>query len=624
MTYDYKGELDCATRAAVSAGMLLRRAFHAGESDADCRAEKEIQQILMAEFPHYGYHGEELSGYHGEELRFVAPPQDTAGHLWLVDPDDGTSAFDKGFRGASVSIALLRNGQPVLGVVYAYCAPDDDGDSFTWAEGAAAVKRNGRDVAAPPGGVPATVLVSHHADRNSEGNAVAVAPMRFRSIPSIAYRLALVAAGEARAAVSLNGPVGWDYAGGHAILLGSGMDLYDAAGESIRYDRNGNSSCSGRCFGGARPVVQQLVARKWDSVLHRQTQNPEPYSLCWPKRGCTVDDTGLLSRAEGCILGQLAGDALGGLVEFETASEIRRKHPNGVRVLEDGGHWNTLGGQPTDDSEMALVLARSILNNNRYDPEAAARSYAWWYESRPYDIGGTTATAVSAAAAAMVAGGSAAESARDAARQDSQANGALMRVSPLGILGAGAMEGAAGDWAQQDASLTHPNTVCQHANRVYAETLAYAIRTGATPELIHRFALDVADRAGSPKSITGAIADASSKPPGNYSRQMGWVLIALQNAFWQLLHAKTLEDGIVSTVMSGGDTDTNAAIAGALLGAVYGRNGVPLQWLDRILTCRPMSGVAGVKHPRPQVFWPVDALWIAERLLWLGRNQHAN
>lgn len=62
------------------------------------------------------------------------------------------------------------------------------------------------------------------------------------------------------------------------------------------------------------------------------------------------------------------------------------------------------------------------------------------------------------------------------------------------------------------------------------------------------------------------------------------------------------------------------AIAGALLGAVYGRNEVPLQWLDRILACRPISGLAGVTNPRPDPFWPVDALWIAERLLWLGRN----
>jgi len=610
MTHDYKGELDRAVRAAAAAGTMLRRAFHSGELEIDHEAEEEIRSLLTASYPQYGYLGEELG--------FISPPHDSDGHLWLVDPDDGTAAFEKGFRGAAVSIALLREGRPVLGVVYAYCAPDDAGDWFTWAEGAGPVKRNETAIPATATGVPETVLVSHKADRNPNANAMLVAPIRFRAVPSIAYRLALVAAGEAQAAVSLNGPVGWDYAGGHALLLGAGMDLYDQTGQPIRYDRNGNSSCGGQCFGGDRSLVQELARRDWNSVMRRPHKDPEPYLLCWPKRECTVSDAGLLSRAQGCMLGQLAGDSLGGLVEFESATHIRRAHPGGVRLLVDGGHWHTLAGQPTDDSEMALALARSIVNHGAYDPEEAARAYAWWYESHPFDIGRATTTAVSAAAAASRAGQSAAEAARTAAGRETQANGALMRVSPLGILGGAAGEGKAAQWAQQDALLTHPSPVCQAANTVFAEALAFAIRTGSRPRETYRFALDIANRAESPQSVVEAITRASSQPPDDYSTQMGWVLIALQNAFWQLLHAESLEEGIVSTVMSGGDTDTNAAIAGALLGAVWGRDAVPLQWLGRILSCRPISGIAGITLPRPEAFWPVDALWLAERLVWLG------
>ena len=365
----------------------------------------------MAGFPQYGYHGEELG--------FVSPPQDSAGHLWLVDPDDGTAAFEQGFRGASVSIALLRDGQPVLGVVYAYCAPDDAGDLFAWAEGTGPVKRNGMKITGTAHGVPETILVSHHADQNAHANAMLVLPMRYRAVPSIAYRLALVAAGEARAGVSLNGPVGWDYVGGHALLLGAGMDLYDRKGEPIRYDRDGNSGCGGWCFGGARSLVRELAGRDWSSALRRASKNPEPLSLCWPKRRSSVSDAGMLSRAQGCMLGQLAGDALGGLVEFRSAATIHREHPKGVGLLYDGGHWNTLGGQPTDDSEMALVLARSIVNHGAYDTEAAARAYAWWYGSHPYDICSTTSAAVSAAAAAVRAGRSAAVAATSAALQES-------------------------------------------------------------------------------------------------------------------------------------------------------------------------------------------------------------
>jgi ADP-ribosylglycohydrolase len=96
------------------------------------------------------------------------------------------------------------------------------------------------------------------------------------------------------------------------------------------------------------------------------------------------------------------------------------------------------------------------------------------------------------------------------------------------------------------------------------------------------------------------------------------VLIALQNAFYQALHAATFEDGLVATVMGGGDTDTNAAIAGALLGALHGARAVPAQWRQMVLTCRPQHGAPGVQQPRPPVVWPVDALQVAEQLLVAG------
>ncbi len=72
---------------------------------------------------------------------------------------------------------------------------------------------------------------------------------------------------------------------------------------------------------------------------------------------------------------------------------------------------------------------------------------------------------------------------------------------------------------------------------------------------------------------------------------------------------------VVDTVMRGGDTDTNAAICGALLGAVYGRNAIPGQWVESLLNCRPAAGLPNVRHPRPECFCPVDALELAARLI---------
>jgi len=68
----------------------------------------------------------------------------------------------------------------------------------------------------------------------------------------------------------------------------------------------------------------------------------------------------MLERAQGCLFGQLAGDVLGSLVEFQTPEQIRREYLHGVRELAGGGTWNTIAGQPTDDSEIALLLARLL------------------------------------------------------------------------------------------------------------------------------------------------------------------------------------------------------------------------------------------------------------------------
>ena len=89
---------------------------------------------------------------------------------------------------------------------------------------------------------------------------------------------------------------------------------------------------------------------------------------------------GVRSRAQGCLLGQIAGDSLGSLVEFEDAGTIRSMYPDGVRELADGGVWNTLAGQPTDDSEMALALARSLVRNGEFSIEDIRASYVRWYE----------------------------------------------------------------------------------------------------------------------------------------------------------------------------------------------------------------------------------------------------
>jgi fructose-1,6-bisphosphatase/inositol monophosphatase family enzyme len=134
--------LSLAIDAARAAGAILRAEFHrpggprgsGGHAPADEEAEQLIRQRLLATYPKWGYRGEETG--------FVAGAEP---FLWLVDPNDGTSSFLKGYRGSAVSIALLQDEVPVLGVVYAFAYPDDDGDLIAWAEGCP-LTRNGQVV----------------------------------------------------------------------------------------------------------------------------------------------------------------------------------------------------------------------------------------------------------------------------------------------------------------------------------------------------------------------------------------------------------------------------------------------------------------------------------------------
>ena len=141
---------------------------------------------------------------------------------------------------------------------------------------------------------------------------------------------------------------------------------------------------------------------------------------------------------------------------------------------------------------------------------------------------------------------------------------------------------------------------------------------GGTPAELFEFARDWAEEARLHADVRDSLARAADEPPADFCEFMGWVRLALQNAFYQLRHATSLEGGVVDTVMSGGDTDTNAAIAGALLGAVHGEAAIPQQWRDAVLNCRPELGRVGVRRPRPREFWPVDAIELADQLVERG------
>lgn len=595
---DLRRALETAVVAARAAGDILRSDFHrpggprgkVDKAEADVEAEAEIRGRLLAAFPRWGFLGEETGRAAGEPGEPV----------WLVDPNDGTRDYLVGRRGSAVSIGLVSDGRPVLGVVFALAYPDDLGDLFCWAEGCGPLERNGRALEVRLPGVLGpldVVLVSSRGDHDPETNLACAAPARYRTVPSIAHRLALAAAGEAAAATSIFAPGAWDYAAGQALLRASGGVLVDESGAEVGYAPDGASRTL-RAYAGSHVVATGLAQRRWEAAETRAPRSGEgPARL---RRGEAIADAGLLSRAQGCLLGQVAGDSLGSLVEFTTAREVAERYTDGPRLLEDGGRWQTLAGQPTDDSEMALALARCIVASGGYDPEAALRAYRDWYRSEPFDVGATTRAALVGYLMA-----------------ESEANGSLMRASPLGVFAHAMPPEKVAELAGQDSALTHPNPVCVASVGAYAVAIAHAVRHGDGPRPAYEAALAWAKAVDVPPRVLEALAAAEPAPPTCDGENQGWVLIAVGNAFHALLNAPSLEEGVVATVRRGGDADTNAAVAGALLGAVHGREAVPAQWRSMILSCRPHPMRA--RRPRPMAYWPVDVLELAERLLIAGR-----
>ena len=219
------GALAEALDVALEAGATLRDEFHrpggprghGDHADVDLEIEQVIRARLRAAFPDWGYRGEETGSIGTDSW---------PSFLWLVDPNDGTRNFLDGARGSAVSIALLHDRQPVLGVVYSPSAPDDDGDLFVWAEDCGPPTRNGRPIRADAwperldsGSI---LLVSEDVQRFTRAAVVTSAPARYRPMPSIAYRLALAAGGDGAIGASFKGAGDWDYAAGHALLRATG------------------------------------------------------------------------------------------------------------------------------------------------------------------------------------------------------------------------------------------------------------------------------------------------------------------------------------------------------------------------------------------------------------------
>lgn len=282
-----------------------------------------------------------------------------------------------------------------------------------------------------------------------------------------------------------------------------------------------------------------------------------------------------IERYRGCLLGLASGDAVGTTLEF--------KKPGTFEPIDDlvgGGPFALPAGHWTDDTSMALCLAESLVERQRFDAKDQLERYVrWWKDGylsstgECFDIGGTTKQAL---AHFQITGDP--FSGRDDER--SAGNGAIMRLAPVPMFYARQSTLAITE-SGQSSRTTHGALLCIDACRYFGALIAGALSGAGKDELLSEMYSPVAgyfDQNPLADPIA-AIARGSFKqkePP--QIRGTGFVVDSLEAALWAFHKSEDFRHGCLLAVNLGDDADTTGAVYGQIAGAYYGEHGIPEAW----------------------------------------------
>jgi ADP-ribosyl-[dinitrogen reductase] hydrolase len=292
----------------------------------------------------------------------------------------------------------------------------------------------------------------------------------------------------------------------------------------------------------------------------------------------------IADRITGSVLGLALGDAVGAPFEGRRAVEV----PDPIPAMELP--WMGLPpGSTTDDTAMARNLVRSLAARGEFDSDDLVARHLEWFRSGPPDIDAFTRRVLSR----VDQGEDAFEAARsvweERGPEVSAGNGSVMYCAPLGLAYADRAEELA-EVAPKLSALTHYDERCRTA--VLAVTVATAaLARGQSSEGAVAAALTaVVDRGGGEElEYLVEMAGVGRRIDGP---DQGFCLFTAGVALQSLLGTGNFEIEVSRVVALGGDTDTNAAVAGAILGALVGENGLPRPWFDRLQDRTAIRGEA--------------------------------
>lgn len=308
-----------------------------------------------------------------------------------------------------------------------------------------------------------------------------------------------------------------------------------------------------------------------------------------------------LDKVRGMLMGAFLGDALGAPHEFRVNAKVpytgKLEH-NAFNISKYQGRQSLQVSQVSDDSELILTLLRSIIKDQKYIRDNVIMSYLKWANSGGWMIGKNTR--------ALLKGVTTLKGYQNRVAKHgltSQSNGALMRCSPLALLNDN-------DCVLQDLSITNFNAVCADCELIYVAALRLALR-GNDGMTIFNHVYDLVQTA----EVKAVFDQVLNNEPRNIAENKGWCLHGLWCSVTAMISFNSYSEAIdwVITAQKGSDTDTNACIAGALIGAILGFEALQSEPItnyniEMVLTADIDNGPT----PRPHIYQPKDFYTLTE------------
>jgi len=289
-----------------------------------------------------------------------------------------------------------------------------------------------------------------------------------------------------------------------------------------------------------------------------------------------------LDKVKGTIYGQAIGDALGLGTEGMTDEDMTWKYPNGIThysdIFQDRHRKRWKIGDWTDDTDMMLCIARAIIKEKRVYYTSIAHNFKEWANGEPMGIGENTYKVLSFAdyvdkpfeASKMI---------WEMSHRKSAANGGLMRTSIVGLLPNNVEE-----WSANICRLTHYDPRCV-GSCVIVSKLIHSLVYDESPISYDRM-IEIGTKYDEriKEYIDLAInSDHIKELDLQNWNSVGYTLKTLAAGLWAYWHSKTFEEGLLAVVRAGGDADTNAAVACAILGAKFGFHAIPSEYVEGLI-----------------------------------------